>query len=154
MPRSFQEVDIPRYPDSQPMKVVRLSAGHIGRFYPQDIFLILISVRGWVSLRANVWLEGLCQWKIPLTPSGIKPMTFWIVVQCFNQLHHHVPHMYYSLVRTVDGNIYLLPECLCFKIHFHCLKTQWSLPMIIHIAMNSLTLIVIYMYWSFPRLIY
>jgi len=46
MPRSFQEVDIPRYPDSQPMKVVRLSAGHIGRFYPQDIFLILISVRG------------------------------------------------------------------------------------------------------------
>jgi hypothetical protein len=65
-----------------------------------------------------------------------------------------VPGMYYSLVRTVEGNIYILPECLCFKIHFHCLKTQWSLPMIIHIATNSLMLFVIYTYWSFPRPIY
>jgi len=46
MPRGFQEVDIPRYPDSQPMKVARLSAVHTGRLYAQDIFLILVSVRG------------------------------------------------------------------------------------------------------------
>jgi len=61
-----------------------VSSTHWPPLPPQEISLVLISVRGLVDPRNIMRLEGLCQRKIPMTPSGIEPAR--LVVRCLNHL--------------------------------------------------------------------
>ena len=75
--------------DNRQMKVVRLSAPRTGRLYLQEIFLVLISVRGHSAAGKIKSMENLND----PPPSGIEPATLRLVAQCFDQLQHRVTNI-------------------------------------------------------------
>jgi len=88
----FQKVESTRFQVNWHMKVVRMLTLRIDRLYSQEILLVFIFVARWVYPRLIVRSEGICQWEIPVAPSGIKPATFRLGTQCLKQLRYHLPH--------------------------------------------------------------
>jgi hypothetical protein len=66
-----------------------------------NIYLLLVSVRGWVDPRTIMRPRGLCQRNIPMTPSGIDPATIRFVAQCLTHCATASP----TLCRAVFPNL-------------------------------------------------
>jgi hypothetical protein len=81
-PLGPQEVKDHRSPRKSALEGGKVISPSTGRLYPQEIILVLISVRGRVE--AMVQAEELSQGRKSQRPHRL-------VAQCLNQLQHHVP---------------------------------------------------------------
>jgi hypothetical protein len=79
---------ISRHSAHESSKVV--SRTHRSPLPPRKYSWYSFLLRGWANSRTIAQTEGLCQWKIPVTPQGIEPATFRLLAQCLNQLSHRV----------------------------------------------------------------
>jgi hypothetical protein len=162
-PLGSRRLRLPPFMDCWHMKVARLSAqctGSLysketsmvpactGSLYSKETSMVLISVGGWANPRDTVQPEGLSHWRIPLTPSWIKPPTFRLVMQCLNQLRHCIPHppkrlvLHYppwedQILQLTDFSSSLISfftdhrqagEWLCWAMHMCTLNmyTKWT----------------------------
>ena len=85
------------------MNVVRLLALSTGHLYPlQEIFPVLISVRGLVEPRAIMQLEGLCQSNFQWNHRESNPLSLLFVEQRLKRLRHRAAK---EVVKYIKNNI-------------------------------------------------
>jgi hypothetical protein len=95
---------------------------------PLKIFLVLISVRNWVDPRAVVWPEGLCQWKIPVKPSGMNCSVAKSVSHVLNDYRkqNQFPLCYDLQVQYKQASKFLYSSCvLCPTVLIDKSPMKW-----------------------------
>jgi hypothetical protein len=125
-PCVFQEFQASQFLDNRHMKVARLSVLNTVCLYPQETFLVLIAVRNWIDHRVVLRPEGLCQWKIPFTLSGIEPATFRLLAVCLNQLRHALPLVYRNAHKT-SRHIQQPVACMLWTSNMNAIITYYRL---------------------------
>jgi len=108
----FQEVETPRFQDNRYMKLVRLSALHTGRFHPQEIFLVLIPVRGLIRTQGHSAAGRITSTKNSRNPIANRTRG---LPAC-----SAVPHPTAPL-----GAPFYVTDVLCIKLIIDLIPTKW-----------------------------
>jgi hypothetical protein len=91
----------------------------------QKIFLVLISVRGWVHPKAIVWPEGLYQEKIPLTLAGNNAAISQLAAQCLNQLCHCMPLLNMKYKTIIQSYLHKNKRTIIHSVQYIMQYLQW-----------------------------
>ena len=91
VPRGFQEVKVPRLCDKGPGWWLGCQPCAPAAFYPQELLLVLISIRG-CQPQGHSAIGRIMSKKNSNTPSGIEPATFRFVAQRLNHCTTVVPN--------------------------------------------------------------
>jgi hypothetical protein len=131
------------------MKVARLWALRTGYLYPQETFLVLFSVRGWVDPKAIVRPEGLSMRKSVLhlfMPYIFPELSVVYKELCINVLYVHKQICSLFLNKTPIIHIFCITWYLADAINLNewsstvfvtkCCKV-WGLTTTLHCVMQS-----------------
>lgn len=103
---------------------------------PQETFLILISLRGWVDYEAIVLTAGLTQWKIQVTPSGTTlpqptsplhdPTANNIVINTPVCINKNI----WSIAQSTSTHLQHINLCIIWlgENGIHCMQQLWRQP--------------------------
>jgi len=98
-PDGSRKLRLPRFQDNRHMKMVRFSTLRTGRLYPQESFLVLISVRVWVDPRVK---DTIVQWNL-CYPTSVQWDDFTTFIPTTAQYFKQNRHSHSAILITVSA---------------------------------------------------